>query len=451
MNRLLSVLIAIVCGIAAVTANDSRLVYILPLDDEIGSTTWQHTKRALDEADRISADIILVHLNTYGGSVLHADSIRTALLHCPVPVIAFVDNNAASAGALIALACDSVYMRGDATMGAVTVVNGSDGSAAPDKYQSYMRAMMRATAESHGKDSAGIWRRDPLIAEAMVDPRVVVPGLIDSTRVLTFTANEATEWGYADGIAENIGQVMESVGVTEFRIRKFEPTWIDSVMGFFTNPAIQGILIMLIIGGIYFELQTPGMGFPSVVAIMAAVLYFLPLYFTGIASSWLIIMFIIGLLLLLLELFVIPGFGVAGISGIVCIAASIIIGLVENFSFEPGHTDLSVICRATFTFVAAVAAAAGVIAFLSSRFAPKGFGIKSELTHCQDIDQGYIGVDTTPAKLVGRSAIAVTALRPGGKIEIDGTTYDAVSSIGFVESGTLLTVYKFENAQLYVR
>ncbi len=127
MNRLLSVLIAIVCGIAAVTANDSRLVYILPLDDEIGSTTWQHTKRALDEADRISADIILVHLNTYGGSVLHADSIRTALLHCPVPVIAFVDNNAASAGALIALACDSVYMRGDATMGAVTVVNGSDG------------------------------------------------------------------------------------------------------------------------------------------------------------------------------------------------------------------------------------------------------------------------------------------------------------------------------------
>ncbi|MCI9606823.1 MAG: nodulation protein NfeD [Muribaculaceae bacterium] len=451
MNRLISFIAVILLTLSAASAQESKLVYLLPLDDEIGSTTWQHTRRALDEADRAGADIILVHLNTYGGSVLHADSIRTALLHYPKPVIAFVDNNAASAGALIALACDSVYMRTDATMGAVTVVNGSDGSAAPDKYQSYMRAMMRATAESHGKDSLGRWRRDPLIAEAMVDPRVSVPGLIDSTRVLTFTAGEACKWHYADGTAESIDEALNRAGVEEFRIKRFEPTWVDSLMGFFTNPAIQGILIMLIIGGIYFELQTPGMGFPSVVAIMAAVLYFLPMYLTGIASSWLILIFLIGLLLLLLELFVIPGFGIAGIAGIVCIAASILIGLIENFSFEPGRIDTSVVSQALITFVAAVAAAAGVIVFLSSRFAPKGIGIRSELTLCQDIDKGYIGVDTSLASLVGKRATALTDMRPGGKVDVDGNTYDAVSTIGFVESGTGLTVCKFENAQLYVR
>lgn len=430
---------------------DNKLVYILPLKDEIGSTTWQHTRSALAEANRMDADILLVHINTYGGSVLHADSIRTALLHYPKPVIAFVDNNAASAGALIALACDTVYMRTDATMGAVTVVNGTDGSAAPDKYQSYMRAMMRATAESHGKDSLGRWRRDPLIAEAMVDPRVTVKGLIDSTRVLTLTAGEAKKWGYADGTGENIDEVLKANGVDDYRLKEFSASWVDELLGFLTNPAVQGILIMLIVGGIYFELQTPGMGFPSVVAIMAAVLYFLPLYLTGIASSWVILLFIVGLLLLLLEIFVIPGFGVAGIAGIVCMAASILIGLVENFSFAPGRIDLKAVSNAVLTFVGGILGAAAVIVFLSSKYAPKGIGIKSELTHCQDVEDGYIGVDTAPVKLVGRNAVCVTDMRPAGKIEIDGEAYDAVSQTGFIDAGTDVIVCKYENAQLYVR
>ena len=132
-------------------ASANEKVYMLRLDDEIGSSTWRYTQQALEEARRLNSDLLLVHLNTYGGSVVHADSIRTALLNYPRPVVAFVDNNAASAGALIALACDSVYMRGGASMGAVTVVNGTDGKAMPDKYQSYMRAMMRSTAESHGR------------------------------------------------------------------------------------------------------------------------------------------------------------------------------------------------------------------------------------------------------------------------------------------------------------
>lgn len=451
MRRFLFSLVYAVLAFAGYVEAENKLVYILPLNDEIGSTTWQHTRSALAEAKRIDADILLVHLNTYGGSVLHADSIRTALLHFPKPVIAFVDNNAASAGALIALACDTVYMRKDATMGAVTVVNGSDGSAAPDKYQSYMRAMMRATAESHGKDSLGQWRRDPLIAEAMVDPRVTVKGLIDSTRVLTFTAGEAKKWGYADGISENIDGVLKGVGVDDYRIKEFNPSWIDSLLGFLTNPAVQGILIMLIVGGIYFELQTPGMGFPSVVAIMAAVLYFLPLYLTGIASSWVILLFIVGLLLLLLEIFVIPGFGIAGISGIVCMAASILIGLVENFSFVPGRIDLTAVSHAVLTFVGGICGAAAVILFLSSKYAPKKMGIKSELTLCQDIDQGYIGVDTAPSALVGSNATAKTDLRPAGKIEISGEDYDAVSLSGFIEAGKQVKVCKYENAQLYVK
>lgn len=431
-------------------AEKGPLVYILPLNDEIGSTTWHHTRKAMEDINKLNADILLIHMNTYGGSVVHADSIRTALLHCNIPVVAFVDNNAASAGALIALACDSVYMRPDATMGAATVVNGSDGSQMPDKYQSYMRAMMRATAERHGKTKSGEWRRNPLIAEAMVDSRVVVPGLIDSTRVLTFTPDEALRWRYADGKAENIAEVLSSLGYSDYRTHRFEATWVDEVMGFFTNPAVQAILIMIILGGIYFELQTPGMGFPSVAAITAAALYFLPLYFTGIVSSWIVILFLIGLILLLIELFVIPGFGVAGIAGGICMIGAIFIGLLENFSFHPGEIDSTVVWKSVLTLLASFVFAGLIIAYLSSRFAPRWLNMRNTLTHEQRVEDGYVGVDTSVSDLVGKEAVAFTDLRPSGKIEIADKQYDAIAMHGFIESGTLLTVVKHENAQLYV-
>ena len=436
--------------IKANASSDTPIVYVLSLQDEIGSTTWMHTKNALSQVEELKADYLLVLMNTYGGTVEHADSIRTAILHSPVPTIAFIDNNAASAGALIALACDSVFMRPDATMGAVTVVNGADGTQMPDKYQSYMRAMMRSTAERHGKDSLGRWRRNPLIAEAMVDSRVIVPGLIDSTKVLTFTPEEAITWHYADGKAENIAQVLSELGINDYRIHRYEPTWVDSLMGFFTNPAVQSILIMIIIGGIYFELQTPGMGFPSVAALTAAVLYFLPLYLTGIASSWLIIVFVIGLVLLLIEIFVIPGFGIAGIAGITLMIGSIFMGLLENFSFSPMGFDMSAVWKSILTLGIGVILSLGFIFYISSRYAPKFIRTRGALTHEQRIEDGYIGVDKTISEHIGKIGTTLTDMRPSGKIAIDGETYDAVSTDGFIEAGTKVKIVRHVNAQLYV-
>ena len=274
MKGFITMLAALMLALAA-TCEAAVKVYRIDLDEEIGATTWQFTRAGLQAARERGADLVLVHLNTYGGEVGAADSIRTALLHCGIPTMAFVDNNAASAGALIALACDTVIMRPDATMGAATVVNGTDGQAMPDKYQSYMRGIMRATAESHGKvldaDGRWRWRRDPVIAEAMVDPRVEVDGLIDDTRVLTFTPDEAVRWGYADGKADNVAEALAHIGVESFEIQRYQPTWVDRLTGFFGSPGVQAILIMIIVGGIYFELQTPGMGFPSMAALVAAV------------------------------------------------------------------------------------------------------------------------------------------------------------------------------------
>lgn len=458
LKRLLLItLVALLSGLGlSLQADEYYNVYMLRLDDEIGSSTWRYTRQALDEARKRNSDMLLVHLNTYGGSVVHADSIRTALLNFPGPVVAFVDNNAASAGALIALACDSVYMRGGASMGAVTVVNGADGAAMPDKYQSYMRAMMRATAESHGKltDSLGNqkWRRDPLIAEAMVDSRVEVPGLIDSTRVLTFTADEAVKWGYAEAKAESVDDIMAQLDHSpeSYSIEEYRPDWLDHLIGFFTNPAVQAVLIMIIVGGIYMELHSPGVGFPSAAAIIAAVLYFLPLYITGIASSWIILLFVLGVMLIVLEVFVVPGFGITGIAGITCICAAVILGLIEHYTFSLSHLNADAVWSSMVIFLAGIFLAIGAIWYLTSSHGPKWVRRHTELMLTQQVKDGYIGVDMAPVNYIGLEGAAVTDMRPAGKVEINGEVLDAVATRGFIHAGARVRVMKYENAQIYV-
>ena len=434
-------------------ANEKK-VYVLPIDDEIGSMTWQHTKHACEQAREMNVDILIVHLNTYGGTLQHADSIRTALLNFHKPTIAFIDNNAASAGALIALACDSIYMQKGASMGAATVVN-EKAEALPDKYQSYMRSIMRSTAESQGKtinptDSTEKWRRDPLVAEAMVDTRIVVPGLIDSTKVLTFTTSEAIKWGYCEGEATSIDDVLKKNNINQYTITSFEPDFTDWLIGFFSNPAVQAILIMFIVGGIYFEMQSPGLGFPTVAAIVSAVLYFLPLYITGIAASWIIILFVVGLILVLLEIFVIPGTGITGILGGVAIFVALVGGLADSFS---GHAlTMGDLWEAILIVTIGLILGIGLIFYLTSRHGPKFITRHSELQHSQKVEDGYIGVDTSISKNIGTEGIAKTVLRPGGKIEINGILYDAVAINGeFIDEGTEIIVEKFENSQLYVK
>ena len=237
--------------------------FSIDLKKNVGSTTWLYIQKGFEEAKTLNANTIIIEMNTYGGEVGFADSIRTKILNSDIPVIVFIDNNAASAGALISIACKKIYMRKGATIGAASVVD-QTGQKLPDKYQSYMRATMRATAEAHGKDTIIMgndtiykWKRDPLIAEAMVDERTVIENVTDSGKVLTFTTEEAIKHNYCDGMAENIKEVIKNeIGNAEYELIKFKPTAWDNIKGFLLSPIFQGVLIMLIIGGIYFELQT---------------------------------------------------------------------------------------------------------------------------------------------------------------------------------------------------
>jgi len=434
------------------------VVYKLNIKQEITKATWRQTKQAFDAADSVGAELFLIHMNTYGGTVSDADSIRTKILQSPIPVVVFVDNNAASAGALISIACDSIYMRPGGSIGAATVVN-QTGIPMPDKYQSYMRSTMRATAEAHGKDTLVVagdtiykWRRDPRIAEAMVDPQVSLEGIIDTGKVLTFTPEEAIANGYCEGLAETVDEVLAKNGFENARIVEYKPSWIEKIIGFLVHPVVSGVLIMAIIGGIYFEMQTPGIGFPLVVAILGAVLYFAPLYLEGLAEHWEILLFIAGLVLLGVEIFVTPGFGVAGIVGIGFVFLGLILSLLHNVRFNFEGVNLRNVGIAIFTVFAGVSLGMGLALYLGDKL----FGMRKgpfgrlALQKVQEVSEGYVSIDNTLLLLKGKTGTAKTVLRPSGKVEIEGEVYDAVTAGEFIEKGDAVAVLRVEATQLYV-
>ena len=445
-----------ILSINAIYAQNSKpLIYRINIKENIGSNTWVYLQNGMHEALNKKADYLLLHMNTYGGSVAEADSMRTAILNFPLPVYVFIDNNAASAGALISIACDSIFMRPSASIGAATVVSGADGSKAPDKYQSYMRGMMRATAESHGRDTivqSGDtifeWRRDPKVAEAMVDERVVIPGFADSTQILTLTASQAVELRYCDGIVDNINQIaVQYLGINDYDLQTYNPTLYDKIKGFLMSGVLQAILIMLIIGGIYFELQTPGIGFPTAIAVTAAILYFTPLYLTGYAQNWEVLLFVLGLILIVFEIFVIPGFGVAGISGIILVFTALILALVGNIHFDFSGLSGRQLFRAIMIVFAGIGMGLALIIYMSSRIGKPGIFSRVALVSDQE---GYMSVPMEPLTLVGQTGIASTVLRPSGKVQVGNDYYDAVSLKGFIEKGDEVIVRRYENFQLYV-
>lgn len=436
-----------------------NIVYRLPIFSDINSTSWVYTQEGFEEAGQLNASAILLHLNTYGGQVVFADSIRTKILNSRIPVYVFIDNNAASAGALISIACKKIYMRPGANIGAATVVDQS-GEQMPDKYQSYMRATIRATAEAHGKDTAIVngdtivkWIRDPAIAEAMVDDRVSIPGIIDSGKVLTFTAQEAIMYGYCEGIANNVEEVVDLLKIENPHIVSFEPSFYDSMKGFLTSPILRGLLILVILGGLYFEMQTPGIGFPLGIAITAAVLYFAPLYIDGLAANWEIILFIIGVLLIGVEIFILPGFGVAGISGIILAITGLTLSLLDNVIFDFSNVDGSAFVTALLTVFIGMFTGIILSIYLSQKLITSTTGpfSKIALFTSQDIEEGYVGVDIQNKALVGKTGIAATVLRPAGKILIDNELYNARSLDGFINKNEAIKVVEYSSGQLNVR
>lgn len=397
-------------------------VFYFRINGTIDPVTERYMTLALSEAKEYSPDAILMELNTFGGALNSADSMRRMLLDYPIPVLVWINKNAASAGALISLACDSIYMNEGASIGAASVVDQS-GNLAPGKYQSYMRSLMRATAEANG--------RNPDIAEQMV---FVFQDSGDTEKqVITLTTQEAIDTGFCEGMAVTKEEALALAGYEGASVVSYRQSTVEQVISFFLNPALSSVLLLLILGGIYFELQSPGIGFPLAIAILSGLLYFVPYYLNGLAENWEILMLFIGLAFLALEIFVIPGFGIFGILGIGSSLASLVLVMLNNealdFSFVPASSIAYSLLSVTVAVVLLVLLVFLAGVKLSQNPYAKRLVLESTL--------GGQALSKPTVALLQKGTIGkvISPLRPGGKIEVEGRIVDAISKGGYIATG----------------
>lgn len=428
--------------VTGLLAQEPVKVLHLKISDAIDPRTNRYSELGLERATEMGADYVILELDTYGGALNDADDIRTRILNFEKPVYAFINKDAASAGALISIACDSIYMAKGSSIGAATVVT-QDGTAAPDKYQSYMRSIMRSTAEAKG--------RNPRMAEAMVDEDIDLDSIATEGKILTLSTSEAIQFGFCEAQVNSLDDIMRRSGIEEYTIEEFKLSTTDKIIALFLNPFVSGILILIIVGGIYFELQTPGVGFPILASIVAIILYFVPNYLNGLAENWEIILFGVGIILIALEIFVIPGFGIAGILGLVCTIGSLVLVMLNNdfldFSFVKGEE--------IFISVAVVMAGmlgAIIVMFLAgARLVNSNLFKNIALQEVQDKEKGFTSTFYKEKSMIGQKGVTYTRLRPSGKVEIDGNIYDAFTRGNFIDEGVQIVVISDEGTSLKVK
>lgn len=437
MKHLFALISALLLSLTLNASDSLTVFYRIRLDQDIDPSSQRLVTLGLEKAVAAEADYILLDINTYGGAVNAADSIRSAVLHSDIPVVAYINMQAASAGALISIACDSIYMKTGSSIGAATVVDQA-GQVMPDKYQSFMRGMMRATAQANG--------RDPHIAESMTD----------TANVLSMTPSEAVAVGYCEGICESEFEVAQKVtGGDQFVIKNMDDdmTWLDRLIQFLLNPLLQSIFMMMIIGGIFVEIRTPGIGLPLLTAMVGALLYFAPGYLGHLVSYWEIILFFVGLVLIGIEIFVLPGFGVCGITGIIAVVVSLAFAMVDNaelFHWDGTLNLEPVLMPLGIVIISASVAIFGSVWLVKKLYATRSFdhiALRQEMK----AEEGFTGVVTGLESLAGETVTVFTDLRPSGKVMTsDGRILEATLKYGgFASKGESVKVVSAEQGRVY--
>lgn len=419
---------------------ERKKVYLIEISGEIDLGLAPYVERVVKEANSQNSYAIILIINTFGGRVDAAVRIRDAILNSKVLTISFVNNRAISAGALITISANKIAMVPASTLGAATVVN-QTGEKAPEKYQSYMRSEMRATAQKNNR------RTD--VAEAMVDEKIIIkdfPELDDSTKLLTLTSDEALKLGYCDYIVSNLDELLEKFGLSNAELISTKTNWAEDVVRFLSNPIVSGLLIMLGILGLLTEIKTPGWGIAGTVGIVSLLLFFGTNYILELANIWEILLFIFGLILLLIELFYIPGFGIAGITGIILMIGSIFLGLIGNFptiTMSDITLALGQISGALITSL--------ILLIIIGKFLPQSkIWNKLILVDSEKVEEGFVSIpDLTFLK--GQKGKAITPLRPAGIALINKKRYDVITDGEFITQNSLIEVVDVEGLKVKVR
>lgn len=408
-------------------ANNEEIVYVVPIKDTVEKGLSEFIDRAITEAEENQASAIVFDMHTPGGDVSAAIEIGKRIAETDIKTVTYINQDAISAGSYIALNTDEIYMVEGSRIGSSGVIDGQ-GNAADEKAQSYWISAMKGAAEKTG--------RDPLYAMAMADKSISIPGMKKAGKFLTLTSSEAEEVHYSNGTVKSLDDVLNHLDLQNAKIERVDESFAEKIARFVTNPIIIPILLSIGSLGLIIELYSPGFGLPGIAGISALLLFFYGHLVAGLAGYESLILFVIGILLIILEFFVVGG--IAGAIGIVSVIVSMFLA----------SGDIAVIGIS-------LAIAIGV-SIIASILLVKVFGRKMKffkkmiLTDSTNTESGYVS-NQNRKDLIEKTGVTLTALRPAGVILIEDERIDVVSDGSFIDKGKKVKVVKAEGSKIVVR
>ncbi len=427
-----------------------RTIFEVPIEGTIDLGLAPFVERVVKGAT--ANDIVLLRMNTFGGRVDGAVRIRDSLLNARATTVIYVSGRAISAGALIALACDTIIMSPGATIGDAMPVQmgggeGDDKVKTSEKAISYMREEMAATAKAKG--------RPPEFARAMVDPDVEIKDVIEKGKLLTLAADDAVRLKVAEALAPDFEAAVKLLNLGQAARVATDTHWAEKIARVLTDPIISSLLMTFGVLGLLIELYTPGFGIAGILGLVCLAVFFLGQYTAHLAGWEELLLFGIGVTFLAIELFVTPGFGVMGVIGLVCALAGIVMALVEldlplDVSLDLGYLQHALTVagiRIAILLVVVVAATA----LLFKHFPETRFGKHIILGSETAAEAGYVSQRERADELVGKRGVAVGALRPAGIAEIDGQRVDVVSLGDFIKQGSAVEVVQVDGNRVVVK
>tara|TARA_Y100000780_G_scaffold143084_1_gene129171 strand:+ start:1250 stop:2587 length:1338 start_codon:yes stop_codon:yes gene_type:complete len=418
------------------TVQNESTVYRVPVTGEIELGLAPYIQRAVKEAAEVGAVALILDIDTPGGRVDAAEIISDALTDSEVPVYSLVNRRAYSAGALIALSTSRIYMRPASVIGAATPVDGT-GTKAPEKIVSAMRSQMRALAESNGLE--------PEVAAAMVDEDIEIDGVVESGKLLTLTTEEAVEIGYAEAI-EDLDALLVELGHEGATVVTLELNWAERLVRFFSSSLVSPFLLSLGFLGLLIEIRTPTFGLAGTMGLISLGLFFGSNMIVGLAGLEDVLIVGAGLVLLGIEAFIVPGFGIFGVAGVVAILTGLYMSLLGNIPTMPDFTRAAwVLTSSTLLLIGSAWALIRTLPS-SSRLAESGIFLLAKTTSAIGYESAEVRSD-----LVGKYGTAITDLRPAGTALIGDERIDVVSESEWISAGTPVKVLSAEGYRHIVR
>ena len=428
----------------------SDIIYRVPIEGVIDLGLPPYIKRVIKEAEDSKINAIVFEINTFGGRVDAATQIKDAILSSEIQTIAFINRRAISAGALISLSCEKIFMTGGGLIGAATAVDMS-GKKGSEKVISFMREEMASTAEQRGRNKD--------IARGMVDEELSFTHLIlnqDSIlvndiegrkegKLISLTTDQALKYQIADGVAEDINFVLDSLGYKSVQIVEKSENWSEDIVRFLTNPVVASLLTTFGFLGILFELQSPGWGIPGFVGLTCLVLSLSASYIAQLATMSDLLFVFAGIGMVLVEILVIPGFGIIGIGGFGLMIYGLYLLLLPDI---PVGDEIVGQAMDGF-FIGLVGAIIGLI-FLARFMIKTKFWKQLTSPEVQKKIDGFSNSFGWES-LKGKNGIADTDLHPSGWIRVENERVFVVSEGDFIEKGAKINVLSVDGNRIVVR